>query len=598
MTGIAALAEAGVGDSLNLAREEHLTKARGVLEGLPAGESRDRLRESVCLVATLFKMLARESLLTSEALTLINRMQLPMVRLFYQEGATLGDPAHPARLLLQELCAALLGVSVQNGAGSEVVYETASEVVHQLYRAELMDRAVLAAALGRLREELAALNRRIDRIEEKVRQSEVGRERNEVAQREVTRALNARMTGTTLPVSVSRFLHGPWRDSLKLVWVRSGEDSKAWTQSLQLTDFLLWAVQPGNAETDSQRFYNGMPLLIKGLTVGLISLSHDALALERALSEVNDDLLKILKKEERQCEPAPLIEEEGGVEGATPEMEATLCQVDALKPGDWMLLKLDNGLQQHCKIAVISKQTQRYIMVNRMGMRVAEKSRIELAAELFTQQAKILGAASAFERVLAQTMASLHDAFVMHEKRRAIERAQQQEKKRALDAELASQRLAQELALARQQAEEDARAQIELEATASQQREADALALQAHLQQARQEASAPEPVVPELPDDFDAEEAANNLNVGGWVELVSSDQVQRCKLAVRIKQTNRYIFVDRIGVKLADLSFDEVVTRLRLSQMRILHSGESFNRALETVVKTNRNDKKPLRNVD
>ncbi|HET8707523.1 MAG TPA: DUF1631 family protein, partial [Pseudomonadales bacterium] len=518
VAGIAELAQAGVGDTLNLAREEHLAQARMILERLPEGEARDRLREAVCMVATLFKMLARESLLTTEALMLINRMQLPLVRIFISDAAMLGNPRHPARLLLQELCAALLGVSTEIGAGADVIYEPVRDVILLLEQSEVLDDETLQGALVRLREELATLNRRIERIEDKVRQSEQGRERTEVAQREVTRALNQRLQGVSLPPSVTRFLHGPWRDSLKLVWVRNGADSKAWSQGVQLTDFLLWALQPGNAEVDPQRFYNGMPLLIKGLTVGLISLSHDPVALERALSEVNDELLKILKKEPCHCEPAQLIPDDSlSDEATTAELSSALAQIDGLKPGDWILLKQDTGEIQHCKIAVVSRQTQRYILVNRMGMRIAEKSRTELAVALYKQKVRILGAASLFERVLGQTMASLHDAFVMQEKRRALERVQQEEKKRQLEAELKAQALAQELALARQQAEEKERQRLAEEDRLAREQAAEAAKLL--LQQESEAAGEQAPAVESLALDFDAEEAANNLNVGGWIEL-------------------------------------------------------------------------------
>lgn len=600
--GFADLARAGVGDTLNLAREEHLARARAVLELQPAGEKRDRLREAVCMVATLFKMLARESLLSTDALMLINRMQLPLVRIFFSSAEMLGKPNHPARLLLQELCAALLGVSAELGAGADVVYEPIREVLKSIEHAETLNDETLQSALNRLREELASLNKRVERIEDKVRQSEAGRERTELAQIEVTRALNLRLQNIELPPNVTRFIHGHWRDSLKLVWVRNGEDSKAWQQSLQLTDFLLWAMHPGNTDTDPQRFYKGMPLLIKGLTAGLISLSHEPQSLERTLSEVNDELLKILKKEPRDCEPATLIRSDTvNEQSASSELDAVLMQVDALKPGDWLLVKQDSGAIHYCKIAVVTRQIQRFILVNRMGVRVAEKNRTELAVDIFKQNIRILGASSLFERVLGQTMASLHDAFQMQEKRRSLERVQQEEKKRKLEEELRAQALAQELALARQQAEEQAhkRQEAEAEVKAAQlqrEREAEAAkqALQYEIEQKKQAA-----LPPDIEDDaIDVEELANNLNVGGWVELIQDEQILRCKMAVKIKQTNHYVFVDRIGVKIADLSFADVVKYLRTKKMRILHSGESFNRALESVVKTNRKDKKPLQNAD
>ena len=72
---------------------------------------------------------------------------------------------------------------------------------------------------------------------------------------------------------------------------------------------------------------------------------------------------------------------------------------------------------------------------------------------------------------------------------------------------------------------------------------------------------------------------------GAWFDFVNHDQSSsRCRLAAYIKPTNKYIFVNRNGMKVAERTQQELALMLKKQQLVALDNSVLFDRALETVV--------------
>jgi hypothetical protein len=92
--------------------------------------------------------------------------------------------------------------------------------------------------------------------------------------------------------------------------------------------------------------------------------------------------------------------------------------------------------------------------------------------------------------------------------------------------------------------------------------------------------------------DFEMEDERNpyleqieNLTVGTWVEFVGEDEKNtRCKLAAKINAIDKFIFVNRQGVKILEKTTAELAAELEAEALRIISDGLLFSRALESVV--------------
>ena len=77
----------------------------------------------------------------------------------------------------------------------------------------------------------------------------------------------------------------------------------------------------------------------------------------------------------------------------------------------------------------------------------------------------------------------------------------------------------------------------------------------------------------------------DNLHVGTWVEFVGEDDTQiRCKLAARINAIDKYIFVNRQGIKVVEKTRRGLAQELRDGTVKPISDGLLFSRALETVI--------------
>ncbi|MBV1909213.1 MAG: DUF1631 domain-containing protein, partial [Kangiellaceae bacterium] len=77
---------------------------------------------------------------------------------------------------------------------------------------------------------------------------------------------------------------------------------------------------------------------------------------------------------------------------------------------------------------------------------------------------------------------------------------------------------------------------------------------------------------------------AIELSVGSWLRLKSLKQSTNCKLAARIVSKDSYIFVDRQGIKLIELSGSELNNQLQDGRMTLVSSESDNPILLESVI--------------
>ncbi len=75
------------------------------------------------------------------------------------------------------------------------------------------------------------------------------------------------------------------------------------------------------------------------------------------------------------------------------------------------------------------------------------------------------------------------------------------------------------------------------------------------------------------------------LKTGTWFNVIESDQKAiRCKLTTKIRATDSYVFVNRLGAKTKQFTREELAIALHDKQIVVLNSGPIIDRALETII--------------
>lgn len=81
---------------------------------------------------------------------------------------------------------------------------------------------------------------------------------------------------------------------------------------------------------------------------------------------------------------------------------------------------------------------------------------------------------------------------------------------------------------------------------------------------------------------------AKTLPIGQWLEICTQPDDanahgERCKLIARIDLVDRFVFIDAVGKKVAELSQREVAHALQSSTLRLLNNGPLVERALHCI---------------
>lgn len=77
----------------------------------------------------------------------------------------------------------------------------------------------------------------------------------------------------------------------------------------------------------------------------------------------------------------------------------------------------------------------------------------------------------------------------------------------------------------------------------------------------------------------------DSMAVGAWLEFVGEQGVKsRCKLAAIIRASGKYIFVNRVGIKVAEHTRSSLIEAVREGQINMLDNALLFDRALESVI--------------
>jgi hypothetical protein len=84
----------------------------------------------------------------------------------------------------------------------------------------------------------------------------------------------------------------------------------------------------------------------------------------------------------------------------------------------------------------------------------------------------------------------------------------------------------------------------------------------------------------------------NNITQGTWFEMQGeAGEKYRCRLAAIIRSVGKYIFVNRSGMKVAEESRESLAIALQNKRLTILDDGMLFDRALEAVIGTLRDQR-------
>jgi hypothetical protein len=260
-----------------------------------------------------------------------------------------------------------------------------------------------------------------------------------------------------------RYIAEPVKHLLKEAWTNvlflerlKPDNEESYQKAVKVAEFLVWSVQPKTTEEARAKLKKIMPSLIKNLRLGMDKISFHTFRASQLLEELEDCHRKILELPLRtepsseqasevkseQSVSAPIDTEETPlpqivVEPVTQETLAELSlpteeqeadeqqltqvqqaielddtdpvfeQIEHLPAGAWIEMDCHSDQRKRCKLAAYIASIDKYIFVNRTGVKVAELSKRQLAVGIKQGEINILDDAALFDRALESVITNL-----------------------------------------------------------------------------------------------------------------------------------------------------------------------------------------------
>ncbi len=400
-------------DLLKRARAEH-----GPQADLPRDDA-----DTFEVLSILYAEVAREVRAGSSVHGLLERLQLPILRLALRDRGFFDEASHPGRQILNTIAES--DAAAYGDLGVDPYFEAAMhravERIEDDYHGE---REVLREVNEELQAQFRQQIKRSQASEKRLVEAAHGRERMAVAKNSAGAALQALITEHRPVRAIEVLLRRAWLDAMTLVALRNGEDSAAWRDMLGTTRKILETVNaPGvvqapalAGEIDAAMRRVGYHETEAGAIAAHLSRSHEAPRPDEELTAT--EVTARIKAHARFGRDDEAERKEAKAERAKPPRtaheEECYRHLRTLPFGCWMdFVQNQQGNAERLRLSWYSTITDKALFVNRRGQRAAELHMDALARLMAQGQLKVVERTQLrlFDRAFRSTMEMLRNTL-------------------------------------------------------------------------------------------------------------------------------------------------------------------------------------------
>jgi hypothetical protein len=380
--------------------------------------------DTIDLVGMLFEYILQDHTIPAPMRVLLARLQIPYLKVAILDRRMFAHASHPARKLLDQLADAAKGWSEESDRDHRL-FDKVKATVEALLQDFDDDVGVFERKFTEFTQFVEQNRKRAELAESRATEAARGRERLQGARRHAAQEILARINDRNLPTLLRGVLTRPWANYLVLIVLRQGADSTEFHSAVRFVDDFVATAAVPHGETARQQYRNALPSIEKHLREGLATVAFQEPDIERLLDELRKfwrqqlgEPAPVAPAAEPAIDPeavlgvaqdaqpaitdaAPEIEDDFGTDGMSVDIDAASLQaVRDLKVGDWVEFIDDTGARERAKLSWISPISGKYLFVNRRGLKVADRTAVQLATELQDNRAIVLEEVPLFDRAL------------------------------------------------------------------------------------------------------------------------------------------------------------------------------------------------------
>lgn len=391
--------------------------------------------DTIDLVSMLFEYILQDATIPAPMQVLLARLQIPYLKVAILDRRMFAHASHPARQLLDQLAETAKGWSEESDRDHRL-HDKIKGIADTLLADFDDDTDVFERLLQDFQRFVERGSRQAELAAQRAAEAVRGRERLQEARRRAAHELMPRIDGHSLPQMLHGLLTRPWANYIVLILLRQGDESPEFRSALHAIDDLVATATTPRDDAARQHYREGLPSLEKHLREGLATVAFQEPDIDKLLGELQrywhmqlgdhatDDAMPGAAAAPAETLLPPVaaaqVPIDEAVADAADDINIDDCAVDVdatsldavrqLKVGSWVEFTDDDGNHERAKLSWISPISGKYLFVNRRGLKVADRTAVQLAAELADHRAMILEEVPLFDRALDAIVDSLRKA--------------------------------------------------------------------------------------------------------------------------------------------------------------------------------------------
>ncbi|WNO08586.1 DUF1631 domain-containing protein [Teredinibacter sp. KSP-S5-2] len=382
------------------------------------------------LVAMFFDTILEDENLPIAVQSLVCRLQIPILRVALKDKTFLTNEEHPARKLINVITH--IGISFDDTKPLErdQLYLNMVEGVQTINRQYKTNEQVFSTVYDDLKQQWDKESRKSVVVEQRIQQAEEGKSKIKNARDYAQTSLYEKMRNTELPDAISSFLTNTWLQVLVITYLKSGDKSPEWIEADQLASDLIWLCQKHESDRSIARAQRLTPEVLDRIETGLEAAIDNPETRSSKVSQI-EEVLSNLNNNRESIEYRQLDENQKQTLGRSESDQKSWEEMTALErqqskyeelssqfylkakdmpEGVWIeYTDEQTGTITRCKLsAKINSDT--YLFVNRLGLKVLEKTRRQFAYDMQFKRARILDSTPVFERLMDKIVSHLTQA--------------------------------------------------------------------------------------------------------------------------------------------------------------------------------------------
>ena len=398
----------------------HIQQSPNLIKKEPAFKQLDE--DLINLVAMLFEFILEDYNLAAPIQVLISRLQIPILKVVIKDNTFFSTNQHPARKLLNVLAKAGIGWSDNPNATQDALYQKIHETVNTILNKFDGDVSLFDSLNKEFEEFITKEEKKSRIVEQRTKESENGLLKSKQAQKSVDSFIQEIISSDSiqLPPTIRETLTQGWSRVMFLAYLKDDQEHQ-WAKTCQAAQDLAWCLKPITSQKDRQHWISIAPKLLKELKCGLQDVSYHTNNLDSTMIEIRSILTSAFKQNMfndqdntatyRTANKLINKNQTSAVEkqalSNNSELEKFISLIDELSLDTWFEFQLPSNKTIRCKLSAKLEDADTFIFVNRLGLKNLEKTKEELANDLFRKSAVILEQGLLIDRAMSAVTSSL-----------------------------------------------------------------------------------------------------------------------------------------------------------------------------------------------